>query len=129
MSWCSKWIHGNEWPEGVLVTLGRDGNVQRYVPDYERDKLQAENAKLRDEIDQWHRLTAGIELPEYPITEFQPKDLERENAKLRELVRHLYTCMERQEEDGSLLCANCPYENESNECDYELRMKELGVDA
>lgn len=112
-----------------MVTLGRDGNVQRYVPDYERDKLQAENAKLRDEIDQWHRLTAGIELPEYPITEFQPKDLERENAKLRELVRHLYTCMERQEEDGSLLCANCPYENESNECDYELRMKELGVDA
>lgn len=52
-----------------------------------------------------------------------------ENAKLRELVRHLYTCMERQEPDGSLLCANCPYENESNECDYEQRMEELGVNA
>lgn len=46
-------------------------------------ELEAESAKLRDELDQWHRLTAGIELPEYPITEFQPKDLERENAKLR----------------------------------------------
>ena len=52
-----------------------------------------------------------------------------ENEKLRELVRHLYTCMERQEPDGSLLCANCPYENESNECDYEQRMEELGVDV
>lgn len=57
------------------------------------------------------------------------EEVEAENAKLRELVRHLYTCMERQEPDGSLLCANCPYENESNECDYELRMEELGVDA
>lgn len=52
-----------------------------------------------------------------------------ENHRLRELVRHLYICMERQEPDGSLLCANCPYENESNECDYEQRMEELGVDA
>lgn len=50
----------------------------------EIENLQAENAKLRDELDQWHRLTAGIELPEYPITEFKPKDLERENAKLQE---------------------------------------------
>lgn len=55
--------------------------------------------------------------------------LRAENAKLLELVRHLYTCMERQEPDGSLLCANCPYENESNECDYEQRMEELGVDV
>lgn len=45
-----------------------------------------ENAKLREEVEQWHRLTAGIELPEYPITEFKPKDLERENAKLQEFA-------------------------------------------
>ena len=56
-------------------------------------------------------------------------ELESENKKLRELVRHLYTCMERQEPDGSLLCANCPYENESNECDYEQRMEEMEVDV
>ena len=55
------------------------------IPKDEYRALIAENAKLRDELDQWHRLTAGIELPEYPITEFKPKDLERENAKLREL--------------------------------------------
>ena len=50
----------------------------------------AENAKLREELDQWHSLTAGIELPEYPISEFRPKDLERENAKLRELVSDMW---------------------------------------
>ena len=65
----------------------------------------------------------------YIEAERRAAELEEQNAKLRELVRHLYTCMERQEPDGSLLCANCPYENESNECDYEQRMEELGVDA
>lgn len=40
---------------------------------YEKiDQLQAENAKLREELELWHRLTAGIELPEYPMTQFQP---------------------------------------------------------
>jgi len=47
-------------------------------------KAQEENAKLREDLAQWERLTAGIELPEYPITQFQPKDLERENKRLRE---------------------------------------------
>ena len=65
----------------------------------------------------------------YIEAERRAAELEEQNAKLRELVRHLYTCMERQEPDGSLLCANCPYENESNECDYEQRMEELGVDV
>lgn len=50
---------------------------------------ERENAKLREELDQWHSLTAGIELPEYPMTQFQPKDLERENAKLREDMEDL----------------------------------------
>lgn len=71
--------------------------------------------RMMDEIDAVHRQ--------------QVDQLEKQNAQLRELVRHLYTCMERQEPDGSLLCANCPYENESIECDYEQRMEELGVDA
>lgn len=38
----------------------------------ELDNAMAENAKLREEVEQWHRLTAGIELPEYPMTQFQP---------------------------------------------------------
>ena len=55
--------------------------------------LKAENDKLREEVEQWHRLTAGIELPEYPVTEFHPKDLERENARLRELGGFMLRCM------------------------------------
>ena len=52
-------------------------------------ELRAENAKLRKEIAKWERLAAGIDLPEYPVTQFKPKDLERENAKLRELVDYM----------------------------------------
>ena len=52
--------------------------------------LSEENAKLRDELAKWERLAAGIDLPEYPITEFKPKDLERENAKLREQSERLF---------------------------------------
>ena len=64
MSWCSKWIHGNEWPEGVLVTLGRDGNVRRYVP--ESDQLQAENAKLRELVkDMWSAYHDGATNKEF----------------------------------------------------------------
>ena len=64
------------------------GALQVASVDYRH--LQDENAKLREELEQWHRLTAGIELPEYPITEFKPKDLERENAKLRELCADMW---------------------------------------
>ena len=78
----------------------------------EVEDLCAENAKLREELSKWERLTAGIDLPEYPVTQFKPKDLERENAKLRELVDYmtpiaLYAASERERD----------------------RMRELGVDA
>lgn len=60
---------------------------QVFVPKSECDEL-------RKELDQWHKLVANIELPEYPICEFHPKDLERENAKLRELVRQSIYAMD-----------------------------------
>lgn len=50
----------------------------------ENAELKAENAKLQEELAKWERLAAGIDLPEYPVTQFKPKDLERENAKLCE---------------------------------------------
>lgn len=50
------------------------------------DELCRENEKLMGELADWERLAAGIELPEYPITQFQPKDLEREIAELREFA-------------------------------------------
>lgn len=52
-----------------------------------RNELKAENKKLRKELAKWERLAAGIDLPKYPVTQFKPKDLERENKKLRELVK------------------------------------------
>ena len=59
----------------------------------ELDRLKADNAKLRDELAKWERLTDCIDLPEYPVSQFAPKDLERENAALRELARDLYRCV------------------------------------
>lgn len=74
------------------------------------ESLETENAKLREELAKWEQLTAGIDLPEYPVTQFKPKDLERknaklerENAKLRELALVLRHCA-----DGFGDCDACP---------------------
>jgi hypothetical protein len=92
--------------------------------------------KLREELDQWHSLTAGIELPEYPVTQFKPKDLERENAKLRELVRDMYACISHANEADwfyferdKLGCGmSCTVNGEScGLCALADRMRELGV--
>ena len=55
--------------------------------------------------------------------------LKAENAKLRELVRHMNTCLEHYEPDGSVGCEHCPLDNDTGNCDYERRMRELGVIA
>ncbi len=66
--------------------------------------LRAENEELRKELEQWRRLTANITLPEYPACEFQPKDLERENDALRDVLADLWPvaagCMAEDERDG-----------------------------
>ena len=51
-----------------------------------------------------------------------------ENAKLRELVRHMHTCMEHYEMDGTISCDRCPLDNCVGNCDYERRMRELEVE-
>lgn len=89
-------------------------------------QLRAENAKLRDELAKWERLAAGIDLPEYPITEFQPKDLERENAKLRELVRiAIEYCVNGYcaEED------ECPLYESRHSCRLHVEARELGIEV
>lgn len=85
--------------------------AERAIAAFER--LETENSKLREELAKWERLAAGIDLPEYPVTQFKPKDLERENAELRELLAELY-------------------EEQCDECDrwkYRDRMRELGVEV
>ena len=54
---------------------------------------------------------------------------ERENAKLRKLVRHMYECMCNVDADGNYECYSCEYENTDGNCDFERRMQELGVEV
>ena len=91
-----------------------------------RDRLKAENAKLREELAKWERLAAGIDLPEYPVTQFKPKDLERENAKLqdendklRELVRDMW-------HEGAFAPGACYVEAAER---LEERTRELGIEV
>ena len=63
----------------------------------------------------------------YIEAEREVKRLESENAKLWELVRHMNTCLEHYEPDGSVGCEHCPLNNDAGNCDYERRMHELEV--
>lgn len=54
---------------------------------------------------------------------------ERENAELRELVRHLYECMCNVDADGNYECDSCEYDNAEGKCDFERLMRELEVDG
>ena len=51
------------------------------------------------------------------------RSIEEENAKLRELVRDMYMCAERE-----CMCHGCPLRDDER-CDFEGRMAALGVDA
>lgn len=96
-----------------------------------RAELAERIVGLEDELAKWERLTAGIQLPEYPITQFQPKDLERENAKLRELVKLLFACIQQGEDEYGFdwSCLGCDY---CDSCDglIDARTKavELGIE-
>ena len=54
-------------------------------------------------------------------------DLKAENAKLRELLLHMYTCMGNVDADGNHECFSCEYEGA--ECDYSDRMRKLGIEV
>lgn len=65
------------WGGGrVIKTFSTDG-IYEVIDRYKYRKLIDENARLLQEIEQWEWLTKNIDLPEYPITQFVPKDLER----------------------------------------------------
>ena len=55
--------------------------------------------------------------------------LDAENAKLRGLVCHMYECMGNIDADGNHECDSCEYDNEEGKCDYERRMRELGIEV
>lgn len=98
------------------------GASESYDTDaWEAYNLKKENAKLRDELD----------AAKHDLSLFSERivELGAENAKLRELVRHMHTCMEHYEMDGTISCDRCPLDNCVGNCDYERRMRELGVEA
>lgn len=67
--------------------------------------------------------------PEQAVEATLGSDLQAENAKLRELVRHMHTCLEHYELGDTISCEQCPYDNETWGCDYERLMAELGVEV
>lgn len=75
--------------------------------------------------DRYNKPLTSIEQPACDAYEIHP--LLAENAELRELVRHMFTCLEHYEQDGSVGCEHCPLDNDAGNCDYERRMRELGV--
>ena len=92
-------------------------------------ELEAENARLRDELAKWERLTDGIDLPEYPVVQFAPKDLERENDRLRELVSILAHCAADNGCDSCPINGGCARVGELDLCETaHERMRELGVE-
>lgn len=100
----------------VILTAEEVKEVEDHI-----DQLEAENAKLREEAESWRRLTYGLELPEYPFNRLRWEELERENGKLRELVRDMW-CEGMCECGSRGKCAECMY-------DYPTRMRELGIEV
>ena len=131
--------------EEVLMT---DEQLQR-IHDIEyscdsREELAERIVGLEDELAKWERLTAGIQLPEYPITQFQPKDLERENVLLRTFVDQMYRDMQGVldmstdtvfvDSIGTLRDKMDWYMRVMSDlgmppADYESRMRELGIEV
>lgn len=61
-------------------------------------------------------------------------ELLAENAKLRELVRHMRCCMLNEYTEIGLdfiatHCEYCEYDNDCGLCDFEQRMAELGIEV
>ena len=102
-----------------------DGEHYLEVPHWAReiiaDEFERETRRLKDKL---QRRTEQFE----GMTEMW---VERgvENAELRELMRHLHTCMEHYEMDGTISCDRCPLDNDTGNCDFERRMRDLGVEV
>lgn len=90
-----------------------------YYP--ERDQWTLSDDQHWMEVPEWAR---GIIRAQH---ERETRPLRNENAKLRELVLHMYTCMGNVDADGNHECFSCEYEG--SECDYGCRVRELGIEV
>ena len=82
--------------------------------DREMERLEAENARLRADAAHW-------ELANCPgcVNVADLQEALEENAKLRELAKHLYICVR------NVACDACEYA--ADDCDFEYELRELGV--
>lgn len=95
----------------------------------ERDQLKAENAKLREYITKLEQANIVLDSDNTELRN-DMRDMQMivsDNNKLRELLLHMYTCMGNVDADGNHECFSCEYEGA--ECDYDRRMRELGIEV
>lgn len=90
------------------------------------DDLNAENAKLRDLMYERAHRHAIQHMTEDELRIVATNALD-ENAELRELVLHIYTCMGNVDADGNHECFSCEYEGA--ECDYADLMRKLRIEV
>lgn len=131
MSYC-------RFAEGDVYAYECDGGVQFYVSDGKRelDRL----CSTFNEAYQYARVlrdTHGLDVPSHAIEALKADaleeaaricgpdsavaELESENAKLRELVKHLRECTRHN------TCAVCEYADDA--CDFDYDMRELRVEV
>lgn len=82
-----------------------------------------------DEAYVWYRGTPNA-LSELLEMKCEHEMIVEENAKLRELARHMGACiqhLDRTDEDGG--CVRCPYQTVEHDCGFEQCMAELGIEV
>jgi hypothetical protein len=83
------------------------------------DKLEAAVDRLQEE-------NQSIGMAAY---ELGRKSMADENAKLRDLARHMRDCIGSYgKATGAFGCDSCSRNNDTGECDFDARMRELGVE-
>jgi len=97
----------------------------------ELKKLKAQNEWLRKECTSLRKtrereFAASCEAATNSMG--QIGTLRDKNAELRELVHHMCVCM-CNIVDADYECDGCPMDNDTQDCDFERRMEELGIEV
>ena len=118
---CTALEHADDVPDGMLSVQANLTPAQAIEATLSGD-LRAENAELRKERDALDRLT--------DVLNETNDGLLAENEQLRELVRHMHDCIDSYgKATGDFGCNSCPRNNDTGECDFDARMRELGVEV
>ena len=147
MSYC-------RFSEGDVYAYDSEGGVRFYISDNRRDLDRL--CRTYNEAYQYMKTLRDqyeLDVPDHAIDALKAdateeaeriggpngvvSDLLDENAKLRELVRQMHTCLTRPKvyagaSSPYLIATKCPYFTQGacdyNSCGFELRMRELGVE-